>query len=298
MRESLRGYALGIFYLAHEADEKRRIVDELASFGRLLKTQPNLAEVITDTSLTPRKRQAILGELLFSKVDPLTSHLLQAVVGTESSRLVLDSIADLVAMAASEDSGELTGGFSSSGRIDGYAQALLESISDMSALAKVEEELFDFARIVESNLSVRRVLSGIGSDARQRVGLTSALVLGKMSNIAYAIAVFAASADRIRDFVEVMDSVVNRAAEIRSRRIADVRSATELSQDQIAQISAALAKAVGSEVEMRTSVDPSLVGGVVAVVGDTVFDGSVRNKLEQLRVRLGLPATANSRERN
>jgi F-type H+-transporting ATPase subunit delta len=297
VRESLRGYAQGVLYLASRAEKHDQVVDELREFNNLLASQEMLAEVISDPSVPAKKRQAILGDLLVSKVDPLVIRLLQAFVGTEEPRSVLDAIGELVRLTSGEEIPTLDGGFATVGRIAGYSQALLESIDETGGLEQVEGELFRFARIVESDLRLRRVLSGVGSDSRQRKLLVTALLSGKANEITLTIAEFAASTDRLRDFVEVLDSVVARAARLRHRKVAVVQSATELTEDQMDQISAALSRAVGSDVEMRTSVNPSLVGGVVAVVGDTVFDGSVRRRIEQLRVRLGLPATVKSRER-
>ncbi len=298
MRESLRGYAQGILYLARNSGKSGQVVDELGAFDRLLGSQEMLSEVISDPSVSPTKRQSILGDLLASKVDPLVVRLLQAVVGTEEPRAVLDSISELVRLTSGEDVISLDGGFATTGRIAGYSQALLESIDGTGDLEIVESELFEFARIVESDSRLRKILSGLGSEAEQRKSLVASLLEGKTHALTLRITEFAASTDRLRDFVEVLDSVVERAAKLRNRRVAVIQSAAELTQGQIDQISAALARAMGVEVEMRTSVNPSLVGGVVAVVGDTVFDGSVRRRIEQLRVRLGLPATVKSRERN
>ena len=298
MRESLRGYAQGVLYLASQSDKYLQVVDDLRAFNTILDSQEMLAEVISDPSIPARKRQAILGDLLASKVDVLAVQLLEAIVGTENPRAIVDSIGDLVRLISGDEVVSIDGGFATAGRIAGYAQALLESLQGNEALELVEEELFRFARIVESNMRIRRVLSGVGSVPDQRKSLVNSLLSGKCNSFTLQIAEFAASTDRLRDYVEVLDSVVARAAELRNRRIAMVQSAAELTQDQKDQITAALSRVVGTEVEMRTSVDPSLVGGVVAVIGDTVFDGSVRKRIEQLRVRLGLPATVKSRERN
>jgi len=52
------------------------------------------------------------------------------------------------------------------------------------------------------------------------------------------------------------------------------------------KLAAALAKATGKDVELKVLVDPTLIGGVVAQVGDQVFDGSVRRKLDMAREQL------------
>ena len=161
MRESLRGYAQGILYLASRAGRQDQVVDELREFNNLLVSQEMLAEVISDPSVPAKKRQAILGDLLVSKVDPLVIRLLQSFVGTEEPRSVLDAVGELVRLTSGEEISTLDGGFATVGRIAGYSQALLESIDGTGGLEQVEGELFRFARIVESDLRLRRVLSGV-----------------------------------------------------------------------------------------------------------------------------------------
>ena len=65
-----------------------------------------------------------------------------------------------------------------------------------------------------------------------------------------------------------------------------MRPAVSLNSDQQARLTAALANATGKQVTLKTIVDPSIIGGVVATVGDTVIDGSVRTRVEQLKSRL------------
>ena len=65
--------------------------------------------------------------------------------------------------------------------------------------------------------------------------------------------------------------------------MAEVRSAIELTDDQRARLEAALARATGHAVEVKVIVDPSLLGGVVSQIGDTIIDGSVRHQLSELR---------------
>jgi F-type H+-transporting ATPase subunit delta len=62
-----------------------------------------------------------------------------------------------------------------------------------------------------------------------------------------------------------------------------VRSAVELTSDQQQRLAAALRQSVGHEVTVKVIVDPSLLGGIVTEIGDTVIDGSVRRRLHQLR---------------
>ena len=65
--------------------------------------------------------------------------------------------------------------------------------------------------------------------------------------------------------------------------MAEIRSAVELDDETVRRLEAALGRATGKQIEAKVVVDPSVVGGIVARVGDTVIDGSVRRRLETLR---------------
>ena len=69
--------------------------------------------------------------------------------------------------------------------------------------------------------------------------------------------------------------------------VGEVRSAVALTEDQQARLAEALGKATGKRVEVKVVIDPSVLGGLVAQVGDTVIDGSVRARLDQLREQIG-----------
>jgi len=67
---------------------------------------------------------------------------------------------------------------------------------------------------------------------------------------------------------------------------ADVTSASPLSPEQTRALAVSLGKVTGKNVNLSVSVDPALMGGVVATVGSTVYDGSVRTQLARLRQEL------------
>ena len=69
----------------------------------------------------------------------------------------------------------------------------------------------------------------------------------------------------------------------RSRQVAEVRSAVPLNEDQLKRLTTALGTMLGQPVDLRVIVDPSVMGGLVARVGDTVIDGTVRHRLELLK---------------
>jgi len=91
---------------------------------------------------------------------------------------------------------------------------------------------------------------------------------------------------RGRDLPAIVDSLVQRASSAKQLDVAEVRTAVALSDDQQARLKAALENATGKQLNLKTVVDPTVVGGVVATVGDTVIDDTVRTRIDQLKSRL------------
>jgi F-type H+-transporting ATPase subunit delta len=91
---------------------------------------------------------------------------------------------------------------------------------------------------------------------------------------------------RARELPAIVDRLVARASSAKNLEVAEVRSAVPLTDDQQTRLAAALANATGKQVNLKVVVDPSVLGGLVATVGDTVIDGSVRTRIDQLKSRL------------
>ncbi len=98
---------------------------------------------------------------------------------------------------------------------------------------------------------------------------------------------FIVASGRAADLPAIADSLAEVAAASRQREVAEVRTASPLDADQVARLEDALARATGKQVELKVVVDPEVVGGLVARVGDIVIDGTVRRRLDSLRSALG-----------
>jgi F-type H+-transporting ATPase subunit delta len=82
---------------------------------------------------------------------------------------------------------------------------------------------------------------------------------------------------------EIINSLVEKIAQSSNKVVAEARTAVNLTDDQRQRLAAALSKATGKDVEVKVIVDPRVMGGIVAQIGDSVIDGTVRHRLEQLR---------------
>ncbi len=174
----------------------------------------------------------------------------------------------------------------SDARIDGYARALFEVARAEGTLDEVEDELFRFARSYESSDELRNALTDEMVPAAKRQAIVEDLLGGKATPTTTQLISMVVGSGRGRDLPAIIDKLVQRAANSKNLEVAEVRSAVALTDDQQTRLKAALANATGKQVTLKVVVDPSIVGGIVATVGDTVIDGSVRTRVDQLKSRL------------
>jgi F-type H+-transporting ATPase subunit delta len=171
-------------------------------------------------------------------------------------------------------------------RIEAWAQALLDIALAEDHLSEVEDELFRFARIIEGNDDLRMALSNPGQPAERRAQIVDDLLENRSLQMTRAIAAFIVGAGRGHDLPAIVARFVELAAQSREHEVAEVRSAVPLDDTQVQKIAAALGRATHKNIEVRVVVDPTLLGGIVATIGDTVIDGTVRHRLEQLKETL------------
>src|SRR5512134_790317 len=171
-------------------------------------------------------------------------------------------------------------------RNDGYARALFEIARAEGNIDEVEDELFRFARNVESSDDLRNALTDEQLPVAKRQSIVEDLLGGKASSTTVQLVSLVVGSGRGRDLPAIIDRLVERAAASKDRAVAEVRSAVPLTGDQQQRLSAALANATGKRVELKVVVDPSVLGGRVATVGDSVIDGSTRTRLDQLKTLL------------
>ena len=174
----------------------------------------------------------------------------------------------------------------SDARIDGYARALFEVARAEGTLDEVEDELFRFARSYESSDALRNALTDEQIPAGKRQAIVEDLLGGKATPTTTQLVSMVVGSGRGRDLPAIIDKLVARASSSKHLELAEVRSAVPLTQDQETRLAAALANATGKQVNLKVVVDPSVLGGIVATIGDTVIDGSVRTRIDQLKSRL------------
>jgi F-type H+-transporting ATPase subunit delta len=168
-------------------------------------------------------------------------------------------------------------------RIDVYADSLLPLVRAEDPSGQVADELYRVARLVESNDQLRVALSDPEVPAPRRQQVVEELLGDKVQPLTLGIIALLVGAGRVNDLPRIVDSLVAKNALDSSRALAEVRSAVSLTPEQTTRLAVALESAIGRPVDLKVVVDPSVLGGLVAQIGDTVIDGSVRTRLTQLR---------------
>jgi F-type H+-transporting ATPase subunit delta len=171
-------------------------------------------------------------------------------------------------------------------RVEGYAWALLAVANTEGRLGEVEDDLFRFARTLEADDALRMALTDPQLPVDRRIAVIEELMAGKALAVSVALTSLIVAAGQAADLSPIVDRFLELAASEREREVAEVRSAIPLDESQVKRLTEALAAATGKQVEVKVVVDPSVLGGIVARVGDTVIDGSVRHRLEQLKETL------------
>ncbi|NNE72073.1 MAG: ATP synthase F1 subunit delta [Acidimicrobiales bacterium] len=173
-----------------------------------------------------------------------------------------------------------------SNRINAYADAAMNVAAAEGATADVERELNALANAVAGNAELGSTLANEAIPAAQRQQIVEDLLGGNANQATTAIVSMIVGAGRAGDLAEIAGAVAERGAQSRGANLAEVRSAVPLSDDQISRLSAALRQQTGRDVEVSVVIDPSVVGGLVTQIGDTVIDGSVKRRLTQMRESL------------
>ena len=212
MLPKLEGYAAALLGALDDAT-LTTVVGELMSLERAILAQPELRGMLSDTSLTGVVRGQVFREILTSKVHAETLRAAVYAATVAPAQEVTSAIGELAQAALVLDE---TGAFSQRSlgllaarrRVAGYADALLEDIPT-DEFARIEEELFRWARTIEENLELRRVLLDRDAPLGSRLGLIDQLLSGKVGYVTLRLAQYVIEGGRPRDVVGTLDFVVD-----------------------------------------------------------------------------------------
>jgi F-type H+-transporting ATPase subunit delta len=237
------------------------LASELYAVAQLLTSQPRLRRLLADPATPATGRAELAATLLGGKVSASALQLVQAAAEQRWS-----SPWDLV------DSFESAGN-----------EVLVAAAENEGVMDRVEDELFRFERILDAEPDLSVLLDEPSATSERRSELLARVLEGKVHPLTLALLDHAVASQRKRSIILAIDDLIQAAATRRERSIARVTSATTLSDKQQRDLSQALSELYGREIEVRTSIDPAVRGGLVVRVADELIDGSVATRLNQAR---------------
>ena len=167
-----------------------------------------------------------------------------------------------------------------------YAVGLLDSVPASEAASVLDEARSFLVDVLDPQPQFERLLCTVTTQQDLKLQLIERVVAPRATPIFTNFLRVLIRHDRAV-LLRTVVAVAEREWEIRSGKVrVRVTSATPLTDVSTTALVESLTRSLAAEPILETKVDPALLGGVVIRVGDTVYDGSVRNRLKQLRARL------------
>lgn len=247
-----------------DAEGLTALGDDLAAVVKLLKTEP----VLTKHFAEPTEN----GEA--------KANLAEAVLSGSVSDTALEIVKAAVAQRWSDES-DLSYGVRHVARL-----ALLVRAERNDETSEVEDQLFRFSRILDSESRLSALLSDYTAPLDGRIGLLDRLLDNRAG--ATTRALLAQTVELLRG--ERADEAVRELAELavarRGEVVAHVNAAAELSDAQRTRLTEVLGRIYGRPASVQLHIDPDMLGGLTIAVGDEVIDGSLASRLASAETQL------------
>ena len=146
-------------------------------------------------------------------------------------------------------------------------------------LDRLEEEIFQFSRIVASDLELRQILNSAKYSGEGKRVLVAKLLASKVSPSTSRLLAALVSGMRGRSIEKTIAFYASAAAARKMRVIAHVKSAVELSQAQKDKLASSLSGKIGQPVRLNVELDPKVLGGLSIRFADELIDATIVNRL-------------------
>jgi len=146
-------------------------------------------------------------------------------------------------------------------------------------LDRLEEEIFQFSRIVASDLELRQILNSPKYSGEGKRVLVAKLLASKISPSTSRLLPSLVSGMRGRSIEKTIAFYASAAAARKMRVIAHVKSAVELSQAQKDKLASSLSGKIGQPVRLNVELDPKVLGGLSIRFADELIDATIVNRL-------------------
>lgn len=165
-----------------------------------------------------------------------------------------------------------------------YATAVFELAKEAKGLSGLEADVAALGQALKESADLRGVIASpvFSREDQARAMAALAARMGLTPTVANTLALMAANR-RLFVLPQLLVALGDMIAEEKGEVTAEVTAAAELTKAQAEKLAASLKKTVGKTVKLNTTVDESLIGGLIVKVGSKMIDTSIRSKLASLQ---------------
>ncbi|CAB4680646.1 MAG: F0F1 ATP synthase subunit delta [Actinobacteria bacterium] len=241
------------------SDDAAQFSNDLFTILTVLSTSVGVRRALTDNARDAAAKAELISNLFAGKIGSAAQSLLASAAGMRWSSP--SELADAIEQFAVE------------------AQAVVADKNN--EITKLEDQLFDFARVLIANPELRQALNTSADSDEGKVALLESIVKGKYTNSTINLLRRIVVLRRGRNIDATLAAYSHYVSVRKDRMVAHIRTAVELTSAQQEKLSAALAKEVGKAVQINIEVDPKVLGGISIRYGDEIIDGTVINRLTE-----------------
>jgi F-type H+-transporting ATPase subunit delta len=168
-----------------------------------------------------------------------------------------------------------------------FAQALINEAQKRGALAAVTEDVRGIGELLQSNTMFRQFTQALDIGEEERIAALDKIFSGRVEELTHQVLRSMARRDRLMflgGFVRGFEDILRKMG---GHVSVELTTAGELSPEVLERVRTALGSSLGGKtVDMQVKTDPSLIGGMMLKIGDTLIDGSVATQLERIEEQL------------
>ena len=170
---------------------------------------------------------------------------------------------------------------------DRYSLALYELASENNVLSQVEDQSSSFLNLISSSKDFSNLIKDPTNKQDDLLKVINGISDNhKFESLLKSFLSFLVTKRRFFYVEQILKSFIETCSKKRGELKAELKSAKELSSDEISKITDELTNNFSSKIRLNYKYDESLIGGLVVQVGSTMVDTSIKNKLQQIENRM------------
>ncbi len=168
-----------------------------------------------------------------------------------------------------------------------YARALVELAEEKKSVDKTKADFAAFVAAVDAAPAMQKLFaSPVFTPENKKAVIKDLSGKLNMQATSQRFVEHLAETGRIRYIKDVHEAFLDILAEKQNRALARLTTATSLNNGDLADIKKKLEVLTGKQVDVDSKVDASLIGGARAQIGSVIYDGTIKNQLNKMRMKL------------